>query len=698
MLWRFRRLFFLLGLLLVGLGAGAVYVVARVPLPPEEIPAQTTFVYAADGSVIAELHGGEDREAVSLDRVPRVLVDAVLAAEDRDFFSHPGIDLSAIARATWTDLRRGGAVQGGSTITQQYVKNVYVGTERTVWRKLREAVMAVKLERKLEKEEILERYLNTIYLGRGAHGVQAAARAYFGKDVAGLDLAEAAYLAGLIRAPEAADATRDPTSADARRDGVLGLMEDAGFIEPSARRDASAAPVAELPSFKPRPSTREVTVAGCECGLEYFIEHVRQELSVRYGDAAVFGGGLRVTTTVDIGMQRAAYDAVYGVLDRPDDPAAALVALDESGHVRAMVGGRDWSSSKVNFALGKAGGGTGRQAGSAFKPFVLAEAVKQGFSVESAFESPSRVVLPRADSGKDYPVTNYGRASHGRINLIDATRLSSNTVYAQLIQEVGPENVAVLARRMGITSDVLPVVSTALGTSEVSVLDMADAYLTLATRGEHVQPLAVSRVTTARGTVLDDFTARRERVLDPDEADVVTFALRQVVDRGTGTGARFGRAAAGKTGTTQDYGDAWFVGYTPRLVAAVWLGYPESRRPMDAVHGLQVTGGSLPADIWRRFMVAASRSGDMGRFVTPSSFPGQVLNGRIRFGEGAITATTTEPPPSTTSSSPASSSTSSTEQPDSSSTSTSSTTPGSSTSTTAAPTSSTVVPGGRPDP
>ena len=386
-------------------------------------------------------------------------------------------------------------------------------------------------------------------------------------------------------------------------------------------------------------------------------------LRARYGGAAVVSGGLRVATTIDLDMQRAAYEAVYGTLDQPGDPAGALVAVDELGHVKAMVGGRNFDESQVNYAVGNEGGGTGRQAGSAFKPFVLAETVKQGYSVESAFESPSRIVFPKANNGKDYPVTNYGGATHGRVNLIDGTRVSSNTVYAQLIQEVGPANVANLAKRMGIRSEVHPVISTALGTSEVSVLDMAGAYATLARRGEHVEPFAITKVATADGRVLDEAEPSATRVLEPSEADVVNFVLRRVVEEGTGTGAKFGRPAAGKTGTTQDYADAWFVGYTPRLAAAVWMGFPDARRPMEDVRGQQVTGGSFPADIWRRFMVAATRGRDAGSFMTPKSFDGQVLNARLPFGSEESTTTTVAETTTTSSSAPATSSTTSTSAP-----------------------------------
>ena len=685
--WRFRRLLFLFGLLAVAGLSGVGFVFAQVPLPPEEIQEQTTFVYDANGNVLAELHAGVDRETVPLDRVPKVLIDAVVAGEDRDFFTHNGIDTQAIMRATWADLRSRGAAQGGSTITQQYVKNVYVGRERSLWRKLKEAVLAVKLERKLDKDQILERYLNTIYLGRGAYGVQAASREWFDTDVAALDLREAAYLAGLIRAPEAADANRDPAEADRRRDLVLAAMVEEGYATPAEAAEAKREPVVAY--IEPREENRKSKVYGT--GTEYFVEYVRAYLSERYGDAAVFAGGLRVYTTIDLGMQDAAYRAVYGTLDREDDPAGALVAIDDRGAVKAMVGGKGFDRSKVNLAVGKEGGGSGRQPGSSFKPFVLAAVVSQGYSLESALDSPSRIILPGADSGADYKVTNYGGGAHGMVNLIDATRVSSNTVYAQLIDEIGPDAAVTMANRMGITTELPAVMSLTLGTGEVSVLDMADAYLTLATRGTRVEPLVVTKVTDSEGRVREENVPAREQVLSPEEADQVTFALRQVVEKGTGTSARFGKPVAGKTGTTQDNVDAWFVGYTPRLSVAVWMGYPDERKPMDRVHGREVTGGSFPAIIFRTFMKEVPADYVGQDFVRPRDFPGRILAGeKLEFGATTTTTTTVPEEETTTTTAVDPASTTTTAPPGSSTTTTAP--PASTTTTTPPPTTTTTAP------
>jgi membrane peptidoglycan carboxypeptidase len=626
-----------------------------VPLPAAGAQAQTTFLTDVNGERLASLDSGEDRVAVPLGEVPDVLVDAVLAVEDRSFFAHQGLDPAGIIRATWNDLRGRGVLQGGSTITQQYAKTAYVGRERSLWRKLREAIVAVKLERKYDKAEILEKYLNAIYFGRGAYGVQAGSRAWFGKDVGEIGLQEATYLAGLIRAPERAGFDRFPEEATRRRDTTLEAMVDAGFLE---QADANRTKAIPLSAYVTPPQAREPSVVGAAVGTNFFVDYVRAQLTQRFGEAAVVSGGLRVKTTLDLRLQREAYSAVYGTLDRLDDPAGALVAVDSTGAIKAMVGGRDWNASKVNLAAGREGGGLGRQGGSTFKPFLLAETVRQGYTVESTLPAPAKIVLPKADAGKDWPVANYEDTDHGgSMNLIDATRLSVNTVYAQLVDQIGPDQMADMTRDLGITSDVQAVPSLVLGTTDVSVLEMARAYMTFGTRGERVDHHAILEVKTSDGRVLESTSPGRTRVLDTEDADVVNFALSQVMERGTGTGARFGKPAAGKTGTTQDYGDAWFVGYTPKLSTAVWMGYPEgASRPMTNVRGERVTGGSFPARIFRKFMAEATEGDEATRFPKPGRFPGKVLKGgRAEYSEtttsstASTSSTTTARPTSSTS-------------------------------------------------
>jgi len=595
---------FLLGILTFTGIAGLAWILTQVPLPPEAPQAQTTIIYDASGAQLATLHGSENRFPVKLEQVPKVVQDAVLAAEDRKFFRHGGVDPVGIMRATWADVRHQGSTQGASTITQQYVKNVYVGNDPTLWRKVKEAVIAIKLERKYDKREILERYLNTVYFGRGAYGIQAASRAYFGKDVGQLELKEATYLAGLIRSPTTGDVTHDPVAAARLRTSVLGAMVASG--------SATSAQVAEveqssLSDYVVAPTAPGTTVALKGIGAEYFVEFVRRELVRQYSEAMVLKGGLRVYTSLDPRLQKTAYESVYGLLNRSGDPAGALVSLDPDGRVVAMVGGRDWEASKVNLAVGTDGGGAGRQGGSAFKPFVLAETVREGYSIGSSFPGPAKIVLPKADRGRDWEVTNYENTAYGPMNLVDATANSVNTVYAQLVSAIGPQKVVDMAHLLGIQSSLQAVPSIALGTQNVSVLEMAGAYLTFANKGVQTPPRPLRKVTLGNSVLLDD-RPKRTRVLDRDQVEKVDYALEQVVKRGSGTNARVAKAhVRGKTGTSEDFGDAWFVGYTPKLTTAVWMGYPEGQsRPMYNVHGVsKVNGGSLPAQIFQRFMTKA---------------------------------------------------------------------------------------------
>ena len=646
-LWRYRRVWFLFGLLGLTALAGVAWVVTHVPLPPEVPQAQTSIVYDATGAQIATFHGDENRFPVKLGEVPKVTVDAVIAAEDRKFFQHGGIDPVGILRATWADIRHRGVRQGGSTITQQYVKNAFIGGghERTFARKIREAIVAVKLESKYSKPEILERYLNTVYFGRGAYGIQAAAKAYYDKDAAQLDLKESAYLVGLIRTPSEGDVIKNPQLATTLRSLVLDSMVRERTI---TRAQADEVRAVDLTSYVRTPKSSETTVTSSTKGVEYFVEYVRQQLLNTHTIDEVLRGGLRVHTTLDPRLQDLAYDAVYGAtLNRPNDPAGSLVSLDPDGRVVAMVGGKDWSQSKVNLAVGADGGGSGRQPGSTFKPFLLAETVRQGYSVESSFAGPAKIVLPGADGGNDWEVENYEGASFGRINLIDATANSVNTVYAQLTTAIGPEAVADMARKLGVNKSKLkPVVSLPLGTASVSVLEMADAYLTFANEGMHTEARVIKKISVGGSVIVDD-KPKRTRVLERDQANMVNFVLRQVVERGSGVRAKLSGPTYGKTGTTEDYGDAWFIGYNRKLTTAVWMGYPEGQsEPLVNVHGWgRVSGGSLPAEIWKRFMSKAAP--DRGEFPKPTSFAGKSFaGGLVKFREKSATSTPLNTAPS----------------------------------------------------
>ncbi len=649
----FRQVLYLLLLVFIA-GVGLfVYSLAQLELPDAAGQAdETSILYDRNGIEIARFHGEENRVPLEFDEISPILIDAVIAAEDRDFFTHPGVDPVAIGRAAWFDIRSEGALQGGSTITQQYVKNAFLSPERTLMRKLKEAAFAIKLERETSKEDILEGYLNTIYFGRGAYGVEAAARAWFGVRAGALTIGQSAYLAGLIRAPEAADISRPTqvTEAYRRRETVLTAMVQEGFITAEESAVVQATPIEGYTLPRVENSSTQISEAARVSGTDYLVEEIRRQIEARFGDQVLFRGGLRITTTVDLRLQLEANQAALSALRREGDPTAAVLVVDEFGGIRAMVGGRGFEVSEVNLALGSAGGGGGRQPGSVFKPIVLAQAVKDGISVESRYWAPAVYDLRGVDAGRDWTVRNHESKDYGVIDLVEATRESVNTAYAQLMDDVGPEAVVDLAHRLGVEADLLPFYSLALGAQEVSVLDMARVYSTFAARGELREPQLILEVTDSDGAVLERLDASAVRVMSRQEADVVTEVLTGVIDGGTGVGARVeGVPTAGKTGTTQDYRDAWFVGYSPRFTTAVWVGFPGSITSMRDVAGLEtVTGGSVPALIWQQVMQAAHVGVDPGNFIKPGPYPGVILGSDVTVPPATTEAPATTVAPTTT--------------------------------------------------
>ncbi len=609
----------LLGVIAMIAGAAGLYVGLAADLPSlasegEYQAAQTTKVYDSSKppQLLAELHGIEDRELVSGDSIPQFVRDAVVAIEDERFYSHSGVDLIGIARALWADVRSGSYEQGASTITQQFIKNAYITDEKTIDRKVREAALAYQLEKKWSKEKILNEYLNIIYFGEGAYGIQAAAHTYFGVDASQLTLAQAALLVAVPKSPSNYSPRRNPEAAHGRRDLILNKMYQQSYISSAELQEALAAPVKLAP---PR--------SAADVKFPYWVELVREQLVNQYGASTVLQGGLRVYTTIDPAMQEAAERAVADVLDEPGDPAAALVAIDlHTGGIVAMVGGADFGRQQFNLATqGR------RQPGSAFKTFVLTTAVEQGVSPGTEYESgPVTIELP----GDDW---NVNSKDVGPVTLTEATASSINGTYARLIMDVGPENVVETAKKLGIRTPLQPNPAIALGglTVGVSPLEMAVAYGTIATGGERLSgsvgfdaddplaPIAVARVEKADGELVDENKLVRTPVLDPRVAYVVTDTLKGVIAHGTGRAADIGRPAAGKTGTTQEYRDAWFVGYTPDIVAAVWVGYPDEQKEMTDVHGIRVTGGSFPADIWASFMAAAHEGIEPHDFAEPAN-------------------------------------------------------------------------------
>jgi penicillin-binding protein 1A len=624
------RLLALLGVLTVLAGVafsfGLVTAVAsEIPQldPARSRPQVDSVVYASNGySVLAVLRGEESRVLVPGSEIAPIMKQAIVAVEDKRFYEHRGVDVHGIARALWQDIQSQSVAEGGSTITQQFVKNAYVRNERSLGRKVREAALAWQLEQRWSKERILTAYLNTIYFGNGAYGILQAARVYFGKKSADeLTLAEAALLAGIPADPSRYDPVQHPGNALARRTYVLEQLRQHGKITPIELRIAEGVPL---------PAPEDVRLPGTQGPAPYFLNYVKDQLVARFGAERVFGGGLEVTSTIDLKLQEKAATAIKGVLADPEGPTAALVAIDpRNGAVRAMVGGTNFSKSQFNLATQAE-----RQPGSAFKPIVLASAFRRGISPLTRFDSKP-VVIDAGD--RFWRVTNYEGSYLGKVDLARALVSSDNSVYAQLTELVGPKAIVDTAHRLGIRSDLPAYFSIGLGAVAVNPLDMARAYATLANDGLRVdgsltgdRPRVIEKVGSRRGDKVRVNAPIGTPVLDEGEARLLTSILESVVRSGTGRRAAIaGTPVAGKTGTTDNYGDAWFVGYTPELVTAVWVGYPNELKPMlTEFRGRPVTGGTLPALIWKEFTHAAREdAGEDGApsFTPPPYLPAQEL-------------------------------------------------------------------------
>lgn len=561
----------------------------------------TTTVYAADGSVLARWHAGEDRVLVSYEELPTDLVNAIVAIEDRRFWIHNGVDVRAVVRAVGIDIEAGDVVQGGSTITQQYLKNTVVGDEVTLERKTNEMGMALRLEQSLDKTEIFERYANTVFFGESSYGVGAAARRFFGKDVADLGLDEAALLAGLINQPTALNPYDNPEAALARRSLVLDEMVALGWLDRARADSAALAPL----RLRPRGEADHMR-------FPYFTDEVRRQLLENPALGAtteervdrLTRGGLSVYTTLDPGMQVAAERAVFSVVPEAG-PSGALVAMDpRTGAVVAVVGGRDFYDPNDPIAQFNLATQGKRQPGSAFKPFALAAALEAGVSINSTWPGGREAVVDGLHGS--WRVANYDEAFYPGLTLHEATVFSVNVPYAYLVDFIGPERVIAAADAAGIHSELDAVPSVVLGTQEVTVLDMTEGYATLANNGIHVDAVFVTRIVDADGAVLYEHMPTFSRVFSDESAASVTAALTEAVRRGTGQQAKIGRPVAGKTGTTEGSHDAWFVGYTPELVAAVWVGFGSGNLALVAPNTeYTVTGGTWPARIWSRFAIAA---------------------------------------------------------------------------------------------
>ena len=612
------------GFLLLVLLSIVLYLTTDLPeASPNE---QSVTVLYSDGKTeLGRLQGDENRTDVPLASLPEHVRQAVLAAEDEDFYQHSGVSPSGIARAFWRNVRGGKVSQGGSTITQQYAKTAYLTRKRTITRKIREVFVAIKLERRLSKDEILERYLNRIYFGRGAYGIEAASRTYFNIPASKMSVEQAALLATLIRAPEGGDPSRHREIAETRWRGVLDNMAEEGWL------DAAKAERAKFPAFLPRGKGGGRNRGRLSGPTGHLVEAVRRELeALGYSPDDLAFAGLTVTTTIDKKAQDGADAAMADVLkEAPKDLLSALVAVEPgTGRIRAMYGGRDYTTRFQNDATDAL-----RQPGSSFKPYVLATALEEDIGLRSRYDGSS----PQRFPGRERPVSNYGDTnnSFGRIDLIEATAKSVNTVFYGLALDAGPRDVIETAHAAGIPDEDedprglrQPVTlrregGLGLGESEVHVLDQATGFATFAAQGKSALPFIVENVAARKGG--RSYTAKPKvdaNALDPQVTADVTYALQQVVARGTAQGARLdgGRPAAGKTGTSQNNRDAWFVGYTPSLSAAVWMGFenPDEKQLRNILGRSAVTGGSFPAQIWKAFMDGALAGTDVQNFPPPA--------------------------------------------------------------------------------
>jgi len=595
--------------------------VGRVTIP--RFPERST-IYAADGSVLATVFLDENRRIVQLENVAQVARDAVVAIEDDTFYEHGALDYRSLIRAAIVNLQAGEIEQGGSTITQQLVKNAIIGdTSQTFARKFQEAALALRLERRYTKDEILELYVNDVYFGNGAYGIGTAAETYFRKKPSELKLAQAALIAGVIRAPGAYDPILHPEAATARRNFVIDKMVSLGMVTEAQGEKARARPLG-LAKDAGAPKQR----------LEpFFVTYIRRLiLDNETGEFDTFGvtykqrvhtlyqGGLRVHTTLDPDWQRYAQDAILTRMDPNRGPDASLVSVDaRSGAIRAMLSGKNYRKDQLDLVWqGR------RQTGSAFKPFTLVAAFQNGFPPGKVYSSKSpNCSIPGWRSASGCVSNAEGASGGGFVDLWNATENSTNVVFAQLAVDVGPENIVDAAHAMGVEASLDAVPSITLGVEEVSTLDMATGYATLANDGVRCEPFAVARVEQPKDGGGWERLYRHKRhckqAIEADIAHLVTAMLQRVVCCGTGTVADdgMGRPVAGKTGTAQDYTNVYFAGYTPQVATAVWVGFPEGQKPMNAYYGQSVFGGTLAAPIWNAFMRKATAGMPVEGFEAP---------------------------------------------------------------------------------
>ena len=580
----------IIALIVMGIGGGCGFLVASANIPsnlPDIQPALTSHIYDIKGNEIAVVHAEEDREPVKSEEIPENLKKAFLATEDVRFYQHIGIDYRGVMRAMWENITHRAVAEGGSTITQQLARNAYLNQERTFSRKIQEMFLALKIEHRHTKEEILEMYLNQIYFGRGVYGIQAASKYYFNKNVKDLDLNECAMLAGIPKSPNHYSPLNNLEEAQKRKAVVLQQMAKYGFISSSTAQKTAKQEIHLVQS-----APKEVGDA------YYFINYVKQTIIDKYGDDGLYKGGLKIYTTLDMDMQRAAEEAMKNLPEMNEanglkQPQGALVAIDpHSGYIKAMVGGRGTDLFN-RAALAE------RQPGSAFKPFVYAAALESGYT-------PDSIVADTPFTKYGWNPQNYDRSFYGSVPLSAVCAQSLNVATVRVADDIGIDKVIRYARDMGISTLVLEGerndvnLSTALGgiTRGVTPLELTSAYCTFANKGIYAKGTPIVKVLDKDGNVLEEYPnpASSRRVLKEENAANLDSMLQGVVSHGTGTRANIGGHVAGKTGTTSEYHDAWFVGYVPDLVVGVWIG-TDDNQTMGTM-----TGGTLPADIWRIFM------------------------------------------------------------------------------------------------
>lgn len=605
-----RRIRLFIALCLVvfaGLGFGYIFAAYQsLPAVGNNMrPAVSSQVFDSHGRLITTLHSDQNRLPIDINKVPQNLQNAFIAAEDNRFYEHIGIDPIGIFRAIFANLTNRGIAQGGSTITQQLAKNAFLSQEQTLKRKIQEAMLALKIEHKYSKKEILEMYMNQIYFGQGAYGIQTAAKTYFNKDVNELTLTQCAMLAGLPKSPNYYSPFNNLNEAKKRKNVVLDQMVKYGYVSAAEAEDAKNQDLGLSKSHQSKEADEYAS----------FIDYVSQQVAKKYGDDALYKEGLKIYTTMDVDKQHAAVRAMRNLPNNYTDengltqPQAAIVSIDpKTGHILAMVGGRGQDSfNRASMAV--------RQPGSAFKPFVYLTALQHDMTPDTTMN--------------DQPVTygswspkNAGGSYSGTMTLSDALAHSVNTIAVQLADQVGTKNIIANAKKMGITTldakdDNLAM---ALGglTKGVTPLEMASAYGTFANKGVHVKPTAIVKILDRNGNVLEDASTlekeeTKTRVMSEREAYEMTTMLEGVIDHGTGTAAAIGRPAAGKTGTTDDNKDAWFVGYTPDIVTAVWIGDDTGSHSLGEIYG-----GTIPAEIWKDYMSSATSDESDGDFSAPS--------------------------------------------------------------------------------